>query len=321
MTDTSGVVTEAARPAAAQNETSGTLHGKQRGKFVVDFGAWLGRDPNWRAIEADHDLLRTHRDPFRWDNSLRAHSSMDDPPSSPSHSSGHAFRGVAAFTKAKPSTALARASAPLASGLVSPLLRKDIIGGVFRELLSVTVPTNLSQTGWWMACTHRHDDPTAIPRGFFDEASEYSMLHVGAQNAMWRSYAEKYNGIVSELEQSDLGIAADRLRYLREVTEDDHDEVPIQLASLRHLSRFLNAERHMATSRIGVGPDGLVQMDWRTSDRGIVAMKFLPDGKIQFAGLAGPVRRGQVRKRIGGTLHKAEAMTALQPFLSGIASQ
>ncbi len=119
--------------------------------------------------------------------------------------------------------------------------------------------------------------------------------------------------IIRELRLEGLDAVADRLGYLERAVEDDPSESAMQIDSLRHLARFLIAERGMKSPRIGVSPDGRLQIEWRAAD-GILAMWFLHDGHIQFAAAAVP-RPGSERERVSGVLPKDETMQALRPFV------
>ncbi len=125
--------------------------------------------------------------------------------------------------------------------------------------------------------------------------------------------------MVSILRRLGLGAAADRLSYLLRVVEDEPDEAPVQIDSLRHLALFLITERRLRLPRIGVSPDGVLQVEWRVEDSGILAMWFLVDGRVQFAAAVGEGRSDAADKRVSGILPKDEAMQAVRPFTSGLA--
>ena len=127
--------------------------------------------------------------------------------------------------------------------------------------------------------------------------------------------ADNHEDIIKDLERRGLGNAAKRLRYLRRITEEDPDEPRIELDSLRQLAQFLDDERGLPAPRIAVSFEGLMQIEWRTDYRGILAMKFFTDGMVQFAGMRTDL------KRVSGTCRKDEMMRELQSFIakSGLA--
>lgn len=127
--------------------------------------------------------------------------------------------------------------------------------------------------------------------------------------------------IIEALRRMDLGAAANRIDYLDSLNDGDPDEAPIQVASLRCLALFLIEERSLKEPRIGVSSDGLMQIEWRLENDGILAMQFLSVGQIQFAAIAGNMSKDMTREQLSGTLQKADMMNAIRPFLPGIQSQ
>lgn len=127
--------------------------------------------------------------------------------------------------------------------------------------------------------------------------------------------------IIEALRLMDLSAAANRIDYLDSLNDGDPDEAPIQVDSLRHLALFLIEERSLKEPRIGVSSDGLMQIEWRLENDGILAMQFLSVGQIQFAAIAGNMSKDMTREQLGGTLQKADMMNVIRPFLPGIQSQ
>lgn len=126
--------------------------------------------------------------------------------------------------------------------------------------------------------------------------------------------ATKYEEIIAVLPLLGLGAVADRLAYLRELSgDDDPNEPSMALASLRELALFFVSEQRHSDPEIGVSPDGLLQAEWPVRDGGVVAMKFLPAGLIQFAAISNGTN-GSQRFRIHGTLPKDQALDAARAF-------
>ena len=84
--------------------------------------------------------------------------------------------------------------------------------------------------------------------------------------------------------------------------------------SLRELALFFVSEQQCGEPEIGVSPNGILQAEWRVSDGGILAMKFLPDGLIQFAAISRPTG-GQQPLRVHGTLPKDPTLDAVRAFI------
>lgn len=128
--------------------------------------------------------------------------------------------------------------------------------------------------------------------------------------------AKHHREIIDVLPLLGLRAIADRLGYLDEITKDDDPEEPrMALASLRALALFFVSEPPQdAEPEIGISPDGLLQAEWRVRHGGILAMKFRPDGLIQFAAFARKTGR-QSPLRVHGTLPKDRALNAVRGFL------
>ena len=148
------------------------------------------------------------------------------------------------------------------------------------------------------------------------ESTEYQKPSLDFLFTSWLADTDKHEEIIVVLRLHGLDKAADRLNYLQLAAADDPDEAPIELESLRQLARFLIAEQRLPHPRIAVSPDGLMQIEWHTEDSGIIAVKFLLDGKVQFAGVAGRIGQGIESERVSGTLQKDDMMRALHPFIS-----
>ena len=118
------------------------------------------------------------------------------------------------------------------------------------------------------------------------------------------------------LRESGLVESADRLSYLQRLADEDPDEEPIGIASLRQLTSFLMDERQLGQPEIGVSPNGVALAQWRVMGGGILAMEFLGSGFIRFAGTSGPGSQDSEALRISGTLPKTKALQAVKPFLS-----
>lgn len=131
-----------------------------------------------------------------------------------------------------------------------------------------------------------------------------------------RVLAAKQPGeVVAALSLGGCRAAADRIRDLDEMTSDAApDEPTIVLASLRELALFLLSQHRLVDPEIGLSPDGLLLAEWVSAERGVLAMKFLPDGIIQFAGVSAADGAGP-RLRVHGGLPKDRALDAVRAFV------
>ena len=135
------------------------------------------------------------------------------------------------------------------------------------------------------------------------------------------SVANSYKEIVAELYHSGLDSSAERIAYLRGLKEEDPEEPEMSLESLRQMALFLVEERHLPAPDIGVGPDGLLGIEWRVPERGLIAMNFLTSGLIRFAATCGPVYFDVGPVNVSGTLPRKETLQAVKLFTDRIERQ
>ena len=147
-------------------------------------------------------------------------------------------------------------------------------------------------------------------------------IHIkSAHRPAWRPQiadASTHKEIIAVLRLFGLDVVANRLVYLCSLADDDPDEPRIEIESLRAMALFIMSERHLLDPRIGVTPDGLIQIEWRIPDNGVLAMVFLPSGLIRFAAVSGPYQPETDRWSVNGTLPKNGTLSAVEPFTEGI---
>ena len=107
----------------------------------------------------------------------------------------------------------------------------------------------------------------------------------------------------------------DRLTYLYKLAEDDSDEKPIALESLRRFAIFLMSSRRLSDPQIGTSLDGFAHAVWRVSDYGILAMDFLPSGNVRFAAIIQPQKPGDQEWSVDDVLPPERMMRAIEPFI------
>ena len=126
--------------------------------------------------------------------------------------------------------------------------------------------------------------------------------------------ASDHRDILTALEQSGLGATAARLLHLRRLADEDPEEPDIPIESLRGLASFLLNQPRLPSPRLGVGPEGLIQAEWRVPEDGILALKFLPTGFVRFAAVSAPAQTGIERRRVNGTLPASDVSDAIRAF-------
>lgn len=126
--------------------------------------------------------------------------------------------------------------------------------------------------------------------------------------------ASTHEEVSAVLRQNGLEAAAERLNQLGSLMAEDDNEPRLEIESVKALASFLMTEKQLPEPRIGVTPDGLVQIEWRVASSGILAMKFLASRLIRFAAISAPVQPGIDRLSVHDTLPKDEALKAVSPF-------
>ena len=165
--------------------------------------------------------------------------------------------------------------------------------------------------------------------------------------------------IVDTLRSHGLNEVAARLAHLGALIADDPDEPDLVIESLQSFTDFFMQTDWLPLPEIGADPEGFVEAEWRipangeskasatssaahlqkpemmaattvarevdSDDRywgrgdGILAMKFLSSGLVQFAATSGPAGQGKERLRTSGILPKNNIMPAVQAFASRLA--
>ena len=139
-----------------------------------------------------------------------------------------------------------------------------------------------------------------------------------ARSSLARSLegAPSISGIVEILQSLNFEKSADRIAALHQMCNEDANEHPLDVDSVRHLARFLVSEPQLPAPRIAVSPDGLMQIEWRLPPGGIVAIQFLIDGRLEFAAIEGSATPQDQRDHVGGAHHKDFVLNAITPFLN-----
>lgn len=140
----------------------------------------------------------------------------------------------------------------------------------------------------------------------------------------WRLYLDVVmtgREIIDLLRELGRTSVADRLIYLEGLHDDDPDEPLVELESLRTLASFVLSEGQLPDPEIGLTPRGLAVGQWRILPDGILAMEFLPNDWIRFAGIGCAVQPFSQRRRISGELEKHKAIDAVRDFTGQLARQ
>ena len=189
-------------------------------------------------------------------------------------------------------------------------------------------PSDLFETNWLTQHLGRASEGEAstVAREYdiFDSLTLPTARSKIAVRPAWRPQIEAAGSIaeiVGILRLFRLDAIANRLRYLRDLADDDPDATPLNLDSLRFMALFTMSERRLPDPRISVSPDGLAHIEWRLPTNGILAIEFLTSGLIRFAAISAPAQPKVDRMHVSGTLPKDEALAAVKSFTKQLAAK
>ncbi len=131
--------------------------------------------------------------------------------------------------------------------------------------------------------------------------------------------------LLALLRRHDKVRVAELIEHYSHLRDQEPNRPPITIESLRSLVRFMIQEPDLLPPIIGSDPQGCMEIEWHLRDNGdpnsvwgrgngVVSLKFLEAGDIQFVALSGPFRRGQGRLKIHGTSARSEIMADLGEF-------
>ena len=127
--------------------------------------------------------------------------------------------------------------------------------------------------------------------------------------------AKSCKEVVAVMEQANMDPQiTERIAYLDGLS-DDPDEPSINMESLQKFTAFIIMRRHLPCPRIGLTPEGLIEIAWDTSDGDMLSMYFLPVGDIRFAVILATSEDMPRQRSLGGLLPPDDMMNMIWPFV------
>ena len=125
-----------------------------------------------------------------------------------------------------------------------------------------------------------------------------------AKDLLPNSPSEEIDVLMSVLEIYGCEAAASRIQEFLAIRDEDPDEPPIIRESLLSLVHFLIQEPKLLPPVVSSDLDGLMEIEWHLLDNGdlntlwgrgngVVSLKFLKSGNIQYVALSGPKEKGK----------------------------
>ena len=133
----------------------------------------------------------------------------------------------------------------------------------------------------------------------------------------WRKLihnAESKEKIIAVLRFSKSEILADRLAYLKKLTEDEPEEEPMEIESLRMSALFIMENPQLPCPQITVSYDGLVYLRWNLGNEGVLGMQFLPSTAVRFTAILNHQDPKSQRWSVSDVLQPSDMMKAVAPF-------
>ena len=139
------------------------------------------------------------------------------------------------------------------------------------------------------------------------------------------SAAESEVALLAHLREKGRQPIADRIEKFLDLLAEDPDEGLIAVDSLRSLVSFVLMTPNLRTPIVGSDREGLMELEWHLADNGnpasvwgrgngVVSLKFLTSGLIQYVALSGPHQKGIERLRKQGESTREYMLRSLGEF-------
>ncbi|MCY4232908.1 MAG: hypothetical protein OXE59_04090 [Bacteroidetes bacterium] len=163
-------------------------------------------------------------------------------------------------------------------------------GGIYPNELEVPIPTiklaAISEKILSLVCDYfTHDHMHLLSSNRQLQTNSYITDSKHEEFFSEIKVASRHEEIFSVLVKAKCFEVVEELKYLNDLTNDDPDELPMDLGSLKNLAIFfVENGKYLPEPAIGISPYELLQAEWHSA-RSSAVMKFLSDGKIRYAGV------------------------------------
>ena len=134
----------------------------------------------------------------------------------------------------------------------------------------------------------------------------------------WESMIEESNTceeIFCVFKKLNMGDIADSLKEINDTIEDDPDEDPIVLDSLKKMSCFVIKYKPQ-NFIIGVASTGFIRLEWRLPLNGILAIEFLTSSLIRYAAIYPQEKPDIEQQRSNGSLEEKNILPIIRQLIS-----
>ncbi len=196
------------------------------------------------------------------------------------------------------------------SDALAELWFRPMHGASLAQDLRESAGNLVDEAGWFQAGV-----PVQIPREAVDDANIFA--------------AESEAALTAYLRDRGKGPVADRIDKFLDILAQEPDEAPIDFDSLRSLVSFVLMSPTLRPPIVGSDPEGLMELEWHLADngnadsfwgrgKGVVSLKFLTSGLVQYVALSGPHQKGVERLQTQGVSTKEYMLRSLGEFTSKI---
>lgn len=125
------------------------------------------------------------------------------------------------------------------------------------------------------------------------------------------------NEVIDTLRRAGFDAITERLTYLKELTDQETDEKPMDVKSLQNAARFIIENQHLTSPQIVISDEGLTYLRWEIGKNGVLAMEFLPSALVKFTAFLYNLD-GSSSERRSGTMLPSDMLIAVKTFVDKI---
>lgn len=128
--------------------------------------------------------------------------------------------------------------------------------------------------------------------------------------------------LITILELAGFGSVAARLDHLKKITDEDPEDLSLDVESLRSSILFMSEHRQMPRPQIMASSTGLVYLRWIIGeDEGVLGMEFAPSRMIRFTAILHASDLNPKRSSVSGFLSCNDMINAVRPFIDKLVRQ
>ena len=145
-------------------------------------------------------------------------------------------------------------------------------------------------------------------------SDEFSNIQGAAHRKLIKN-ATNTQEIVAATRLGGWNTISDKLTDIHNLIAEETEKGPMELESLRNLILFITNNHKLQNPEIGITPSKFAYAEWRISNRGILSMEFLPDGKVRFAAILRTLESKSQRWSVNGEMPPVHMLNAISIFL------